>query len=135
MNENRIYIYGPMCNACGDCAAVCYAEARQQVGRQMSVAATVNTIAHCFTSLANALPSGTGGAKSTLGTSNLVTGNYVLNIPCYNDAGADTVTDAAPPEAKSAAGTIALSCVLPRTSYSGSHCSSAPSIPARNQNH
>jgi pyruvate formate lyase activating enzyme len=26
------------CDACGDCAAVCYAEARQQVGRQMSVA-------------------------------------------------------------------------------------------------
>jgi hypothetical protein len=36
------------------------------------------------------LITGTGGAKSLLGTNNLVGGNYTLNIPCYFDTGADT---------------------------------------------
>jgi len=59
----------------------------------VSSAQTVNSIAHEFTSLSVALPFDSSGAKALLGTSDLVTGNYVLNIPCYNDAGAaDTTT-------------------------------------------
>jgi hypothetical protein len=55
--------------------------------------ATVNSISHCFNSLSTALPFDSSGAKALLGTSDLVAGNYVLNIPCYNDAGAaDTTT-------------------------------------------
>ncbi len=50
--------------------------------------ATVNSISHAFSSL----PAATQGAKdaSHLNTSNLVTGNYQLNFPCYYDTGPDT---------------------------------------------
>ncbi|MDD4902432.1 MAG: choice-of-anchor Q domain-containing protein [Patescibacteria group bacterium] len=49
-------------------------------------------ISHVFSSLAEALPAGAGGAKGAayLNTSDLTAGNYVLNIPCYYDTGADT---------------------------------------------
>jgi hypothetical protein len=49
---------------------------------------TLNSIKHCFSSLSAALPSGSGGAKTKLGTSDLTSGGgYILNIACYNDAG------------------------------------------------
>jgi|GEM_PF-1279604 len=58
---------------------------------------TVNSIAHCFPSLAAAVGSQGGGGSdagvtgpSFLNTGNLVSGGYVLNIACYYDAGADT---------------------------------------------
>ena len=49
---------------------------------------TVDSIAHTFTSL-YAAEDGADDA-SYLNTSNLVSGNYQLNIPCYYDSGADT---------------------------------------------
>jgi hypothetical protein len=49
---------------------------------------TVVSIAHAFSSL-NAALTGASGA-SYLNTSNLVTGNYILNIPLYYDSGTDT---------------------------------------------
>jgi hypothetical protein len=49
---------------------------------------TLNSIKHCFDSLSAALPSGSGGAKTLLGTNDLTSGGgYILNIACYNDAG------------------------------------------------
>jgi len=52
---------------------------------------TVNSIKRAFNTLSSALPSGAGsGAKLTLGYTDLVTSNYVLNIPCYGDTNADT---------------------------------------------
>ena len=52
--------------------------------------ASVASIAHVFASLSAAI-SGASGA-SYLNTSNLVTGNYQLNIPCYYDSGPDITT-------------------------------------------
>jgi len=49
---------------------------------------TVNSIAHAFASL-SAAEAGAPGA-SYLNTSNLVTGNFQLNFPCYYDTAADT---------------------------------------------
>jgi len=49
---------------------------------------TVTSIVHEFSSL-RAAASGSVNS-SHLNTSNLVTGNYVLNIPCYYDSGPDT---------------------------------------------
>lgn len=49
---------------------------------------TVVSIAHAFSSL-NAALTGASGA-SYLNTTNLVTGNYLLNIPVYYDSGTDT---------------------------------------------
>lgn len=58
-----------------------------------TTSATVLKISHAFSSLSAALPSGAGGAKGPayLNTTDLVTGNYILNIPCYYDSGPDTV--------------------------------------------
>ncbi len=50
--------------------------------------ASVDSIAHAFASLENAV-SGSSGANY-LDTSDLVAGNYILNIPCYYDSGPDT---------------------------------------------
>ncbi len=50
--------------------------------------ATVNSIRRAFASLQEALTGSTG--PGFLNTSDLVTGNFVLNIPCYNDSGPDT---------------------------------------------
>ncbi|MDP1721589.1 MAG: hypothetical protein Q8L37_00100 [Candidatus Gottesmanbacteria bacterium] len=55
---------------------------------------TVVSIAHVFTALNTALSSATGA--SYLNTTNLVTGGFVLNIPCYYDSGADTTAVATP---------------------------------------
>ena len=55
--------------------------------------ATVNSIAHAFSSLNSAIGNGVANnATSTnyLNTSDLVAGNYQLNIPCYYDTGPDT---------------------------------------------
>jgi hypothetical protein len=54
--------------------------------------ATVTSIAHAFASLSAAMSgSGPGASNSShLNTTNLVTNNYQLNIPCYYDSGADT---------------------------------------------
>ncbi len=52
--------------------------------------ATVNSITHAFASL-NAALTGASDANH-LNTTNLVTGNYILNIPCYYDTGADITT-------------------------------------------
>jgi hypothetical protein len=52
--------------------------------------ASVTSIAHVFSSLSAALPSGAGGAKTLLGNTNLTAINVQLNIPCYFDTGADT---------------------------------------------
>jgi hypothetical protein len=55
--------------------------------------ATVDSITHSFASLNAAIGLGvTGNATSTdfMNTSNLVTGNFILNIPVYYDSGADT---------------------------------------------
>lgn len=49
---------------------------------------TVVSIKHEYTSLSAAI-AGASDA-SHLNTANLVTGNYILNIPCYYDSGADT---------------------------------------------
>jgi len=60
-----------------------------------TTSATVTSIAHEYTSLAAALPQAAAtGAKdaSHLNTSDLVAGNYVLNIACYYDSGPDTAT-------------------------------------------
>ena len=46
----------------------------------------VVSIHHEYTTLAGAI----AGASGLLGTSDLVTGNYILNIPCYYDSAADT---------------------------------------------
>lgn len=51
-------------------------------------AQTVNSIAHEYTSL-SAAEAGASDANH-LNTSDLVTGNYILNIPCYYDSAADT---------------------------------------------
>ena len=48
----------------------------------------VTSIAHAFASLSAAV-TGSSGA-SFLNTTNLVTGNYQLNIPCYYDTGSNT---------------------------------------------
>ena len=48
--------------------------------------ATVNSISHTFSSLQGAI----AGADDLIGTVDLVTGNYTLNIPCYQDSGPDT---------------------------------------------
>lgn len=50
----------------------------------------VTSIAHAFSSLSAALPSGAGGAKTLLGSSNLTAIDVQLNISCYYDTGADT---------------------------------------------
>jgi hypothetical protein len=57
--------------------------------------ASVTSIAHAFDSLGGtngALKASSTGAKdsSHLNTSDLYSGNYILNIPCYYDTGADT---------------------------------------------
>ena len=54
--------------------------------------ATVNSIAHAFASLSAAVGGVTPGAAepSFLNTSDLTSGNYILNIPVYYDSGADT---------------------------------------------
>jgi hypothetical protein len=50
---------------------------------------TVTSIAHTFSSLSQAIgTSGSAPDSTHLNTSNLQTGNYTLNVPCYNDAGA-----------------------------------------------
>jgi len=56
--------------------------------------ATVIKIAHAFNSLNAAVGSATPGAAnaSHLNTSNITIGNYILNIPCYYDSGADTIS-------------------------------------------
>lgn len=48
--------------------------------------ATVNSIKRVYTTLSAAI----AGASGLLGTTNLVTGNYILNIPCYYDTAVDT---------------------------------------------
>lgn len=53
---------------------------------------TVNSVAHAFSSLSAALPSGAGGAKTLLGNVDLTAIDVQLNIPCYYDSGADTST-------------------------------------------
>ncbi len=50
--------------------------------------ATVNSITHAYASLSAAV-NGASDANH-LNTSNLMTGNYILNLPCYYDTGADT---------------------------------------------
>ena len=50
--------------------------------------ATVNAINHVFTTISGAEAGATG--SDYLNTSNLLTGNYQLNIPCYYDSAADT---------------------------------------------
>lgn len=45
----------------------------------------ITSIAHAYASLSLA----EAGIPTPLGTSNLVTGDYILNIPCYYDTGAD----------------------------------------------
>jgi len=53
--------------------------------------ADVTSIAHAFTSLSAAVNTSTGaGGSSYMNTTDLVSGNYILNIPCYYDSGADT---------------------------------------------
>ena len=52
--------------------------------------ATVNTISHAFSSLSAAISGASDGTH--LNTTDLVTGNYVLNIPCYYDSGPDTTS-------------------------------------------
>ena len=49
---------------------------------------TVNSIAHPFASLSAAV-TGASGA-SYMNTTDMVAGNFQLNIPCYYDSGADT---------------------------------------------
>ena len=49
---------------------------------------TVSSIAHAFASLSAAITGAVGAGY--LNTADLVTGNYVMNIPCYYDTGADT---------------------------------------------
>ena len=56
--------------------------------------ATVTSIKHAFTSLSAAI-SGASGA-TFMNTSNLVTGNYILNIACYYDSGPDTTAVSIP---------------------------------------
>ena len=55
---------------------------------------TVNSIAHAFLSLTQAIGNGTNGAgdSSHLNTSNLKVNNYQLNIPCYYDTGASSTS-------------------------------------------
>ncbi len=58
--------------------------------------ATVNSIRHEFSSLSNAISYYDGyqvGDDNHLNTMDLVSGNYVLNIPCYYDSGPEIVTD------------------------------------------
>ena len=54
--------------------------------------ATVNSIAHAFSSLSAAVGGASPGAAgaSFLNTANLTTGNHILNIPLYYDSGSDT---------------------------------------------
>ncbi|MCK5081627.1 MAG: hypothetical protein KAR31_01850, partial [Candidatus Omnitrophica bacterium] len=52
---------------------------------------TVNSITRAFNNLNNAVSTGaTPSSDDLLGTTDLVTGNYILNIPCYAD-GTDSV--------------------------------------------
>ncbi|MFA6048103.1 MAG: hypothetical protein WCV59_00120 [Parcubacteria group bacterium] len=51
--------------------------------------ASVTSIAHAFSSLNQAIGT-SGSAPTLLGTADLKMNNYVLNIPCYYDSGADT---------------------------------------------
>jgi hypothetical protein len=53
--------------------------------------ATVNSIKRTFNALSTALDSASG--SSYLGTSNLVSGNYQLNFPCYNDGDMNDYAD------------------------------------------
>jgi len=53
-----------------------------------TTSATVLKISHAFNSLENTV-TGASGSKY-LNTSDLVAGNYILNIPCYYDSGPDT---------------------------------------------
>ncbi|NTW27223.1 MAG: hypothetical protein HGA36_02795 [Candidatus Moranbacteria bacterium] len=53
-----------------------------------SSSTAVTSIAHVFSSLNSAATTANGA--SYLNTSNLYTGNYQLNLPCYYDSGADT---------------------------------------------
>jgi len=60
---------------------------------------TVNSITHCFVGLAGAVGSQDGGGSdagaigsSFMNTGNLVTANYILNIACYYDSGADATS-------------------------------------------
>lgn len=58
-----------------------------------TTSAPVTSIAHAFSSLRNAVGNGVAGnatSSSFLNTSNLVSGDYILNIPLYYDSGADT---------------------------------------------
>lgn len=58
-----------------------------------TTSAPVTSITHAFSSLRNAVGNGvSGNATSTnfLNTSDLVSGDYILNIPLYYDSGADT---------------------------------------------
>ena len=58
-----------------------------------TTSAPVTSITHAFASLQAAIGVGiSGNATSTnfLNTSDLVTGNFILNIPCYYDTGPDT---------------------------------------------
>lgn len=60
-----------------------------------TTSAPVNSIAHPFASLNAAIGNGvTGNATSSnfLNTSNLVSGDYILNIPVYFDSGADATS-------------------------------------------
>jgi hypothetical protein len=52
---------------------------------------SVTSIAHAFDSLSTAISNGNNAVtnSSHLNTANLYTGNYILNIPCYYDSGAD----------------------------------------------
>ncbi|KKQ06957.1 MAG: Carbohydrate-binding CenC domain protein [Candidatus Moranbacteria bacterium GW2011_GWE2_36_40] len=68
--------------------------------------ATVNSIAHEFASLRDSLADSTDVLH--LNTSNLVTGNYQLNIPCYYDSGPDTVSINTPSISTSASNYIKI---------------------------
>jgi hypothetical protein len=50
--------------------------------------ATVNSISHAYSSLEMAVT--TASNSSHLNTTDLIAGNYILNIPCYYDSGLDT---------------------------------------------
>jgi len=60
---------------------------------QVAAGTSVTSVAHVFSSLNQAI--GVGGSapdSAHLNTADLKTNNYVLNIPCYNDAGAADTT-------------------------------------------
>ncbi|MCX6763863.1 MAG: hypothetical protein NTZ97_04010 [Candidatus Moranbacteria bacterium] len=56
---------------------------------QVSAGTALNSIKRVYTSLAAAVNVSTG-IPVGIGTTNLVTGNYIVNIPCYYDNGPDT---------------------------------------------